>query len=79
LGEQIFARSFRTKAAPKTIDLRVIYKIYLTVEFAIIFVGLPLLLRYSPRKIPPLPVLWLASAACLFLLLRDPTFNRAQF
>jgi membrane protease YdiL (CAAX protease family) len=53
-------------------------KTYLLVEFTLIFLGLPLLLRYAPRKVPPLPVLWLAAALCLLALLRDPAFNRSQ-
>lgn len=43
-----------------------------------LFLGVPVLLRCTPRKLPPLPILWLVTAACLFYLLRDPTFNRTQ-
>lgn len=53
-------------------------KVYLALEFAVLFLGVPLLLRYGPRKIPPLPVLWLVSAVCIFALLRDRAFDRAQ-
>jgi membrane protease YdiL (CAAX protease family) len=29
-----------------------------------------------PWKLPPLPILWLATGFCLTILLRDPSFNR---
>ncbi len=51
---------------------------YLALEFSLLFVGLPFLLRYSPQKLPPLPVLWLTSGLCLVSLLRDPAFDRAR-
>ena len=54
-------------------------KPYLIVEFALLFVAVPLGLRYLPWKVPPLPVLWTAMAFCLFLLLRDPGFARRHF
>ncbi len=49
---------------------------YLFVEFAALFLALPLGLRCSPWKLPPLPVLWLATGFCLTILLRDPSFHR---
>ena len=52
-------------------------KTYLILEFTALFVALPILLRYVPWRIPPLPILWLAAGLCLFALLRDPAFNRA--
>jgi membrane protease YdiL (CAAX protease family) len=51
---------------------------YLVFEFTLVFFGLPLSLRYLPWKIPPLPVLWAATGICLFLLLRDPGFDRSE-
>jgi membrane protease YdiL (CAAX protease family) len=53
-------------------------KLYLALEFSLLFLGVPLLLRYNPRKIPPLPVLWLVFGVCFFLLLRDPSFDRVR-
>jgi len=50
---------------------------YLVFEFTLLFLALPLGLRYLPWKIPPLPVLWAATGICLFLLLRDPGFDRS--
>jgi uncharacterized protein len=45
---------------------------YLAVEFGVLFLALPVSIRYLPRKIPPLPLLWLAAALCLLFLLRNP-------
>jgi uncharacterized protein len=47
----------------------------LWVEFVLLFVGLPLGYRFSPRPIPALPVLWLAALYCNWQLRRDPTFS----
>ncbi len=51
-------------------------KAYLVLEFTTLFLGLPLALRCLPGKLPPLPILWLATGFCLAVLLCDPTFNR---
>jgi membrane protease YdiL (CAAX protease family) len=53
-------------------------RLYLIFEFALLFAALPLFLRFSPLRIPPLPVLWLAAGLCLLSLLRDPSFQRTQ-
>jgi membrane protease YdiL (CAAX protease family) len=53
-------------------------RLYLPLEFLLLFVALPISLRYAPWRIPPLPVLWAATAFCLSILLRDPTFDRSQ-
>jgi uncharacterized protein len=52
-------------------------KTWLLIEFCLLFLALPLALRYLPWKIPPLPVLWIAAGSCLALLLRDPGFDRS--
>ena len=49
---------------------------YLGIEFALLFLALPVSLRYLPRKIPPIPILWLAAGLCLLFLLRDASFER---
>jgi len=49
----------------------------LVVEFLALFVALPLGYRFSPRPVPALPVLWIATAYCYWQLRRDPTFDRA--
>jgi len=46
----------------------------LWIEFLVLFVGLPLGYRFSPRPIPALPVLWVAALYCYWQLRRDPTF-----
>jgi uncharacterized protein len=48
----------------------------LWVEFLLLFVGMPLGYRFSPRPIPALPVLWVAALYCWWQLRRDPTFSR---
>jgi len=50
----------------------------LAIEFLLLFVALPLGYRFSPVRIPALPLLWLVSGYALWQLLRDPRFARAQ-
>lgn len=48
-------------------------------EFILLFVGLPLTLFFhSAMAWPRIPVLWAGSVYCIFVLWRDPTFNRRQ-
>jgi len=49
----------------------------LLLEFLVIFVALPLAYRFSPVRIPALPLLWLVAGYALGQLLRDPRFDRA--
>jgi len=48
------------------------------VEFVVLFVGLPLGYRFSPVRIPALPVLWVVAGYALWQLLRDPEFDRTK-
>jgi membrane protease YdiL (CAAX protease family) len=48
------------------------------VEFILLFVALPLGYRFSPVRIPALPLLWVVSGYALWQLLRDPQFDRAK-
>ena len=50
----------------------------LVIEFLLLFVAMPLGYRFSPRPIPPLPILWAAAIYCYWQLRRDPTFSRSQ-
>jgi uncharacterized protein len=50
----------------------------LIAEFFIIFIALPLAYRFSPARIPALPLLWLVSGYALWQLLRDPHFDRTR-
>ena len=50
----------------------------LIVEFLLLFLALPLAYRFSPVRIPALPLLWIVSGYALWQLARDPHFNRAQ-
>ncbi len=49
----------------------------LWIEFLLLFVGVPLGYRFSPRPIPALPLLWVAALYCWWQLRRDPKFSRA--
>src|SRR5215469_1494637 len=51
----------------------------LILEFALLFVALPLGYRFSPFRIPVLPLLWTVTAYAWWQLLRDPRFDRARF
>jgi hypothetical protein len=51
-------------------------RILLVLELLLLFVALPIAYRFSPVRIPALPVLWLVSAYAAWQLLRDPRFNR---
>src|SRR5579863_2468320 len=50
----------------------------LLLEFLAIFVALPLAYRFSPVRIPALPLLWLVAGYALTQLLRDPRFDRMR-
>jgi len=47
-------------------------------EFLMLFVGLPLAYRYSPVRIPALPLLWVVAGYAAWQLLRDPRFDRRR-
>jgi membrane protease YdiL (CAAX protease family) len=50
----------------------------LLIEFLLVFVALPLGYRFSPVRIPALPLLWIVVAYAWWQLLRDPRFDRAK-
>lgn len=50
----------------------------LLLEFLALFVGLPLAYRFSPLRIPVLPLLWIVTAYAYWQLLRDPSFDRSH-
>jgi membrane protease YdiL (CAAX protease family) len=50
----------------------------LILEFVILFVALPLGYRFSPVRLPALPLLWLVAAYAWWQLLRDPRFDRTR-
>ncbi len=54
-------------------------KVLLALELALLFLALPLALYRLPQRVPPIPLLWAASAYCVAILLRDPGFDRSQF
>ncbi len=49
----------------------------LVLEFLTVFVALPLAYRFSPVRIPALPLLWLVCGYASWQLLRDPRFDRS--
>jgi len=50
----------------------------LMVEFVVLFVALPLGYRFSPVRVPALPLLWVVTGYALRQMLRDPQFDRAR-
>jgi len=50
----------------------------LVVEFLLLFVALPLGYRFSPVRVPALPLLWVVACYAGWQLLRDPKFDRAR-
>jgi CAAX protease family protein len=50
----------------------------LIVEFLVLFLALPLAYRFSPVRIPALPLLWVVSGYALWQLIRDPHFSRGR-
>lgn len=50
----------------------------LIVEFCVFFVGVPVAYRFSPIRIPVLPILWAVTLFAWILLLRDPQFDRMR-
>lgn len=50
----------------------------LLLEFAAIFLALPLAYRFGPFRIPALPLLWLVAGYAAWQLLRDPDFDRRR-
>jgi uncharacterized protein len=53
-------------------------RIWLVAELTVIFVGLPLGYRFSPVRIPALPLLWLVAAYACWQLGRDHSFDRSR-
>jgi hypothetical protein len=50
----------------------------LILEFLIIFAALPLAYRFSPVRVPALPLLWIVTGYALVQLLRDSHFDRGH-
>ena len=50
----------------------------LALELLLLFVALPIAYRFSPVRIPALPLLWVVSAYAAWQLLRNAHFNRAR-
>jgi len=52
--------------------------VLLAVEFLIVFWVGPALFTFTRHRIPAIPALWVLLAYCLFVLLRNPRFDRKQ-
>ena len=50
----------------------------LACEFALIFFAAPTLFVSTRHRIPAIPALWVLTAYCLFVLLREPHFERTR-
>ena len=50
----------------------------LVIEFLLLFVALPLAYRFSPVRLPALPLLWIVAGYACWRLLADPRFRRGQ-
>jgi hypothetical protein len=53
-------------------------RVWLVLELLVLFVGLPLGYRFSPWRIPALPLLWLVAGYAWWQLARDPGFDRGR-
>jgi membrane protease YdiL (CAAX protease family) len=51
---------------------------WLAIELLVLFLALPLVYRFSPVRIPALPLLWLVSGYAWWQLLIDPRFDRGK-
>lgn len=51
---------------------------WLILECVLIFIALPLAYRFSPWRVPALPVLWVVTGYALWQLSRDSSFNSAR-
>ena len=53
-------------------------RLFLILESIALFLALPLAYRFSPVRIPALPLLWVVTAYAAWQLLRDPHLNRVR-
>ena len=52
--------------------------LWLVTELLLLFVGLPLAYRFSPWRIPALPLLWMVAGYAWWMLRRDAGFDGAR-
>ena len=50
----------------------------LVLEFVLLFVAAPAFFAFTRHRIPAIPALWVITAYCLLILLRDPHFERER-
>jgi uncharacterized protein len=60
------------------LPLRTSERVYLTIEYAVLFVLLPIAFAFRSIHIPIIVLLWSAAAVCYWMLLRDRTFERSK-
>ncbi|MEM8738511.1 MAG: CPBP family glutamic-type intramembrane protease [Planctomycetota bacterium] len=47
-------------------------------ELLVVFAALPAVIAWTPVRVPLMPLMWLMAAVCLWMLWRDPGFNRRR-
>jgi membrane protease YdiL (CAAX protease family) len=47
-------------------------------EFLLLFIAAPAVFTYTRHRIPAIPMLWVLTGCCLFILLRDSAFDRTH-
>ncbi len=51
-------------------------RLFLFIEFTVLYFALPLAFRFSPRPLPALPLLWVVALYCYWQLRLDTGFSR---
>ena len=53
-------------------------RIWLSIEYALLFIVLPIAYVFNVIPLPPIPVLWIGAGACLAVLLGRGDFDRSR-
>jgi membrane protease YdiL (CAAX protease family) len=54
------------------------FRIYLAIEFSVLFLGIPIIIKMEWVPVYPILTLWIVAGACLLILMRDGTFDRSR-
>src|SRR5579859_2475521 len=65
-------------ASDGLLEVRRMPRIVLVIELIVLFIALPLGYRYSPVRLPALPLLWLVATYAWWQLSRDKSFDRSR-
>jgi membrane protease YdiL (CAAX protease family) len=63
-------------SVPQIANAPAVSRRLLVLEFALLY-GAPLIVALLPLRVNPIPLLWLATWYCLWILRADPAFDRA--